>query len=343
MFEAGPDRERRDMTAERIHLSVIEARRLGERAMRGVGYDAEEARIVTDHVVDAALCGYEYSGLAKLLNIPEHRRFALPRTKMRLMHETPVSALYDGGNNVGMLAMYHAAKATIAKAEALGIAVVGVTNSWMSGRSAYFVEMIANAGLVAIHTAASGGAVAPLGGIKPVLGTNPIAFAIPGEDGPLILDMGTSAFMATELQLRVRLNQELPEGVAVDRDGNPTRDPAAAQAGALLPFGGHKGFGLGLVVQALGIVGGAGLVAGAEDGYLFIAFRPELLVPLDQVKREVAALIARVKAVPRAAGVAEIRIPGENSARNRERLAREGIDIDGLVYDALNRLAGDNR
>ena len=88
--------------------------------MRGIGYDEEEARIVTDHVLDAALCGYEYSGLAKLLNIPEHRRWALPRTPIRLMHETPVSALYDGGNNVGMLAMYHAASATIAKAAAHG-------------------------------------------------------------------------------------------------------------------------------------------------------------------------------------------------------------------------------
>jgi LDH2 family malate/lactate/ureidoglycolate dehydrogenase len=330
------------MTQKRIHLSVDEARELGERALQGVGYDPEEARIVTDHVIDAALCGYEYSGLAKLLNIPEHRRFAMPRTPVRLLHETALSALYDGGNNVGMLAMYHAAKATIAKAEALGIAVVGVTNSWMSGRSAYFVEMIANAGLVAIHTAASGGAVAPLGGIRPVLGTNPIAFAVPTEDGPLILDMGTSAFMATELQLRVRLKQELPEGVAIDRDGNPTRDPAEAQAGALLPFAGHKGFGLGLIVQALGIVGGAGMVPDAQDGYLFVAFRPDLLVPLDRVRREVSALIARVKAVPRAAGVAEIRIPGENSSRNRERLKREGIDIDGLVYDSLTRLAGTN-
>lgn len=334
------------MPSERIHLSVDEARALGERALRGIGYDAEEARIVTDHVIDAALCGYEYSGLAKLLNIPEHRRFASPRRPVTLLHETPVSALYDGGNNVGMLAMYHAAQATIAKAAAPGIAVVGVTNSWMSGRSAYFVEMIARAGLVAIHTAASGAAVAPLGGIRPVLGTNPIAFAVPGEDGPLILDMGTSAFMATELQLRVRRNEALPEGVAVDRDGRPTRDPAAARAGALLPFGGskdgHKGFGLGLIVQALGIVGGAGMIAGADDGYLFIAFRPDLLVPLDHVKREVAALIARVKSVPRAAGIAEIRIPGENSARSRERLKRDGIDIDGLVYDALNRLAGNN-
>ncbi len=335
------------MPSARIHLSVDDARRLGEGALQGIGYDHDEARIVTDHVLDAALCGYEYSGLAKLLNIPEHKRFALPRGPVRIMHETAVSALYDGGNNVGMLAMYHAANATIAKAAAHGIAVVGITNSWMSGRSAYFVEMIARADLVAIHTASSGGAVAPLGGIKPALGTNPIAFAVPTANGPLILDMGTSAFMATELQLRVRLNQELPEGVAIDRDGRPTRDPAKARDGALLPFGGHrdahKGFGLGLIVQAFGVLGGAGMVAGAEDGYLFIAFRPDLLVPLDEVKREVSALIARVKAIPRAEGVAEIRIPGENSARSRARLAHEGIEIDGLVHDALHRLAGKNR
>jgi LDH2 family malate/lactate/ureidoglycolate dehydrogenase len=328
------------MTADRVHLSVDEARLLGESALRGIGYDDGEAAIVTDHVIDAALCGYEYSGLAKLLNVPEHRRFALPRGPIRLIRETEVSALYDGGNNVGMLACYHAATATIEKAKAHGIALVGMTNTWMSGRNAYFVEMIAAAGYVAIHTASSGGAVAPLGGIKPVLGTNPIAFAVPTENGPLVLDMGTSAFMATELQLRVRRNEALPEGVAIDRDGKPTTDPAEAQAGALLPFAGYKGFGLGLVVQALGVLGGAGMVDGGQDGYLFIAFRPDLLIPLDQCKQEVSKLIARVKAVPRAPGVAEIRIPGENSARNRERLKHEGLDIDGLVYDALRRLAG---
>lgn len=328
------------MPTGRVHLSVDEARELGERALRGVGYDREEARIVADHVIDAALCGYEYSGLAKLLNVPEHRRFAEPRRPLRLLHETAVSALYDGGNNNGMLALYHVARATVAKAQTHGIALVGVTNTWMSGRNAYFVEMIAREGLVAIHTAASGGAVAPLGGIKPVLGTNPIAFAIPTEEGALVLDMGTSAFMATELQLRVRRNEALPPGVAIDRDGQPTTDPAAAQAGALLPFAGYKGFGLGLIVQALGVLGGAGLVAGAQDGYIFIAFRPDLLIPLERCKEEVSALIARVKAVPRAPGVAEIRIPGENSARSRERLLREGLDLDQLVYDELHRMAG---
>jgi LDH2 family malate/lactate/ureidoglycolate dehydrogenase len=329
-----------NMPADRIHLDVDEARALGESALRGIGYDAEDGRIIADHVIDAALCGYEYSGLAKILNIPEHRRFALPRQKMRVLHETPVSALYDGGNNVGMVAMYHAANAAIAKAEPHGISVIGVTNSWMSGRSAFFVEMIANAGLVAIHTASSGPTVAPYGGTKPVLGTNPIAFALPGENGPLVLDMGTSAFMATELQLRVRLNQPLPEGVGIDRDGRPTRDPAAVRDGALLPFGGHKGFGLGLIVQAFGLLGGAALVPGNDDGYVFIAFRPDLLVPLADLKRELAALIARVKAVPTQPGFAEIRIPGEQSGRNRARLARDGLTVDRLVYDRLTALAG---
>jgi len=330
------------MSSDRIHLGVDEARTLGERALRGIGYDAEEAHIIADHVIDAALCGYEYSGLAKILNIPEHPRFAQPRRPMTILHETEVSALYDGGNNNGMVAMYHAARAAIAKAAAHGIAIIGVTDSWMSGRSAYFVEMIARADLVAIHTASSGGAVAPHGGSRPVLGTNPIAFALPGDDGPLVLDMGTSAFMGTDLALRVRLGTPLPEGVAIDRDGNPTRDAKEARDGALLPFGGHKGFGLGLIVQAFGLLGGAAAVADNDDGYIFIAFRPDLLVPLADLKRELAALIARVKAVPPLPGFTEIRIPGEQSAKNRARLTRAGIEIDSLVYDRLNALAGVN-
>jgi len=340
------------MASDRIHLSVEDARALGERALRGIGYDDEEARIIADHVIDAALCGYEYSGLAKILNIPEHPRFAQPRRPITIVHETEVSALYDGGNNNGMVAMYHAANAAIAKAAAHGISVIGVSDSWMSGRSAYFVEMIARAGLVAIHTASSGGAVAPHGGSQPVLGTNPIAFALPGADGPLVLDMGTSAFMGTDLALRVRLGTPLPEGVAIDRDGNPTRDAKAARDGALLPFGGHKGFGLGLIVAAFGLLGGGALGTdqndegqndgGKRDGYVFIAFRPDLLVPLADLERELAALIARVKAVPPLPGFSEIRIPGEQSAKNRARLAREGLDIDRLVLDRLTALAGIN-
>ena len=192
------------MALERTHLSVVEARELAEGALRGIGYDEEAARIIADHVIDAALCGYEYSGLPKILNLPESASFKLPRRPMKVLRETDVSAAYDGGNNVGMLALFHAAEATIRKAQAHGMALVSVNDAWMSGRSAYFVEMIAKAGLVAIHTAASSRLVAPPGGIEAVLGTNPVAIAIPSSRGPIVLDIGTSAFMMTELMLRER-------------------------------------------------------------------------------------------------------------------------------------------
>ena len=323
---------------DRIRLSVGEAREHSEGALRGIGYDAEEARIIADHVIDAALCGYEYSGLAKILNIPEHRRFARPRYPMKVLRETTVSTLYDGGNNVGMLVMFHAARAVIEKANAQGIAVVGVTNSWMSGRSAYYVEMIAKANLVGIHTASSARSVAPFGGSRAALGTNPIAFGMPSSRGPVVLDMGTSAFMGTDLAYRARLGQLLPEGVAIDAEGLPTRDPELARLGALLPFGGYKGFGLAFIVQAFGVLAGSALDPDKDDGYLFVVFRPDLLVGLDDFKQQVTELIDRIKATPRQPGVDEIRIPGERAFRAREKAVREGIEIDRTVFDALAAL-----
>jgi len=192
---------------------------------------------------------------------------------MKVLRETEVSLAFDGGNNVGMLALFHAAEATIKKTAAHGVALVSVTDAWMSGRGAYYVEMIAKHGLVAIYTAASSPLVAPPGGIRPALGTNPIAIAVPSSRGPIVLDMGTSAYMMTEVMLRERLGELLPDGVALGPGGEPTRDPTAARRGALLPFGGYKGFGLALMMQALGLLAGSGLDVESEYGYLFAAFR----------------------------------------------------------------------
>ncbi|HEY2248280.1 MAG TPA: Ldh family oxidoreductase [Bradyrhizobium sp.] len=321
------------MTPARINLSVVDARDLAEGALRGLGFADSEARIVADHVVDAALCGYEYSGLAKILNIPESAHFKRPRRPLTVLRETDVSLAFDGGNNVGMLALFYAAEAAIRKATAHGIALVSVTDAWMSGRSAYFVEMIARAGLVAIHTAASGPMVAPPGGARAVLGTNPIAIAIPSSREPVVLDIGTSATMMTDLMLRERLGELLPEGVAIGPSGEPTREPALARRGALLPFGDYKGFGLALMIQALGLLGGA--EQDGDPGYLFIAFRPDLFGPEDAFRSRVSQLIEHIKATPRQAGVEEIRIPSERAFRTRARLLPEGLTIDRLVFDAL--------
>ena len=316
-------------TTERVRLSVGEARALSERAMRGIGYDPEEARILADHVIDAALCGYEYSGLPKLLNVADHPRFKAGRAPMRVLRETSVSVLFDGGNQNGMLGMYHATRTVIERAASHGVALVGVDNIWMSGRSAYYVEMVARAGLIGIHTVAAPPLVAPPGGAKAALGTNPIAFGFPMEGDPLVIDLGTSALMGTDLQFRQRLGIPLPEGVAIDEHGRPTTSAEAARRGAILPFGGHNGYALALAMHALGV--------SAE--YLFIAFKPDLFMPLEDYRRALATEIARIKATSRQEGVDEISMPGERAYRARARLTREGIEIDRRIHDALFRLA----
>jgi len=322
-----------EMDGDRVKLTAAEAQALAEETLRRTGYDAEEARIIADHCVDAALCGYEYSGLPKILNVVEHRQLREPRRPMRPLRETPLSVLFDGGNNNGMVAMYRATQVAIEKAREHGMSVVGVNNSWVSGRSAHYVEMVARAGLIGMHTVSSRIHVAAPGSKDPATGTNPLAFAFPTLDDPFIVDIGTSAFMGTDLIFQERRNAVLPEGVAIDRDGELTRDPA--QVHALLPFGGYKGFALALSMQAFGILAGSGLGDDKTYGYLVMAIKPDMMVPLDDFRRDMSAMLARVKATARQPGVDEIRIPSERSFRERARALREGIEIDRKIYEAL--------
>lgn len=333
--------------AKTITLTEAEATELGHRALQYIGFTAEEASVITASHIDAELCGYPALGLARILTISEHVNFKKPRTAIRIEHETPVSARMDGGNYPGFYAVYRAMEAAITKAKAHRFAVVGMHNSWLSGRSAYYVEHIARAGFAGVHFACSGGVVAPLGGREAMLGTNPMAFGLPGEPHPLVLDMATSATNNGDVILAKRLSQLLPEGVAIDSAGNPTRDPAAALAGSILTFGGHKGFGLSLMTQAMGLLAGTPLTNGksADFGFLFIVFDPELLMPLPQFKQYLSTLLADIKATPKQPGVDEIRIPGERAFVERERRRQRGtgITLDQRIYDGLNALCMNNR
>jgi LDH2 family malate/lactate/ureidoglycolate dehydrogenase len=330
-------------TDGRVRLGAAEAQRLGEAAMRGAGYDQDDARIITDHVVDAALCGYEYSGLPKLLNVVDSPKFRLPRRPITLTRDAGATALLDGGNQVGMVTAYHAAKLAIERGQAHGLAVISLANTWTTGRSAYFCEMIAKAGLIVMHSVAIEPGVAPFGGARPALGTNPIAFGFPTQGEPLVIDIGTSAFMASNLQYRARVGMPIPAGVALGPKGDPTTDAGEALLGTLLPFGGpesgYKGFGLALAMDALGALTAGARPAGALDGHIFIAIKPDAFLPLDDYRREISQRIATIKATPRQEGVDEIRMPGERSHQTRARLLQDGIEIDVKIHSALERLA----
>jgi LDH2 family malate/lactate/ureidoglycolate dehydrogenase len=324
------DRDRPDG----VRLSVTEAHALGEAALQRIGYPADEAAIITDQLIDNALCGYRFASLPRILAIAADEKTGRPRTAVRVVRETPVAALVDGGNKVGYVAAYRGAEIAISKALANGIAVVGVHNSYYSGRNAYYVELMVRAGLVGIHTASAKPHVLPPGGRKPALGTNPISIGFPSTNGPVIYDIGTASLMWGEVLLMARLGEALPEGVGFDADGNPTRDAAAvAHDGSVTAFGGHKGFGLSFAIQALGLLAGA---APQDYGFLFIAIDPAMLV--QDFPARMAELVACIKSTPRQPGVEEIRIPSERAFRERDQRRREGIVLDRKVVDALNAL-----
>lgn len=323
---------------KRQHLTVEAAYTLSVNALLGIGHDVRQAETLAGHMLDAALCGYEYSGLPKILNLADYQEKHLPTGPIRTIHETPLSIMQDACGHNGMLAIQQATEQAINKARDNGFAVAGVFNSWMSGRSAYYVEQIARAGLIGIHTISSRPQVAPPGAAEAALGTNPIAFGFPTETDPLIIDIGTSSIMFTDLALKARRGQMLAEGLAIDSEGRPTQDPIAASEGAALPFGGYKGFALALAMNALGVFAGSG--HGAEGaGYLIMAMRPDLMIPLEQYKADLSANLARIKSVRRQPGVDEIRLPSERAFAQRRISLQKGIEIDQHVYDALQKLA----
>jgi len=327
-------------TGDRITLSAAEAAALAEGGLQRIGHGEDAARVIAAHLVESELMGYPALGLTRVLTIAEHPRTKEPRKPVTVVHETPVSARLDCGNHVGMYAIRRAAEVAIAKARAGGFALVGAHNTYLSGRNAYYLDLIARAGFVGLHLASGQPVVAPLGGAGPAFGTNPIGFGIPREPHPVVFDIGTAAANHGDLVLASRLGRVLPEGVAIDAGGRPTRDPVAALTGAILPFGGHRGSALSFTIQALGLLGGAAFTRGKvqDYGYLFVVFDPGLLMPAAEFRRQLDELIVRVKATPRQAGVADIRIPSERSYAERERRLVDGIAVERVIYERIGAL-----
>ncbi|MGE5522085.1 MAG: Ldh family oxidoreductase [Rhodospirillaceae bacterium] len=328
-------------TAETVRLTVAQAETLAHTALQRIGFDADEARVIAAHLIDAALCGYRFAGLPRILTIAEDPRTREPHHAPRILHETDVSAMMDGGNYVGYYSVYQATQVAIEKARKHGFSIVGMNNSHLSGRNSYYLELIARAGFAGIHLASAPPVVVPLGGRKPALGTNPIALGVPGDPHPLIFDMGTAALMRGEVILRKRTGTPLPDGAGIDASGKETHDAAAVlDGGGILPFGGYKGFGLSVVIQAMCLMAGAALPRGKVQDYafLFVVFDPGLLMPREEFARQLEQLKAAIKGVPRQPGCDDIRLPSERAFREREQRRREGIVIDRKVHDAIAAL-----
>ena len=317
------------------------------------GCDPETARLTTDMLIEAELRGHSTHGMLRVPTMVqriESQRID-PRAKPEVVLERAATALVDAQRALGPVGVTYGANLAVEKAKRSGSCTVGVVNADHIGLAGYYADQIARAGCVGILCGVTMPLVHPLGGLDRILGTNPMAIAVPtnGAD-PILLDFATSAIaMGTVLEAQIT-GDPIPEGGAIGPDGRPTTDANAVRQGALSPFGGHKGYGLCLMIglmagPLLGAKVGQPLGEAVRAGYydkgeLIIAIDPEAFGDPAIFRTAVESHVAELRGTTPIAASAPVRVPGERSFAERQRRLQDGIPVDSQVWSQLVALAG---
>jgi len=328
---------------------------IGQALFEAAGAPPEEAATVMRHIIAANLAGHDSHGVIQIPTYIERIKVGhiVPGAPWTIVQESPTTTVVDGHWGFGYVVNERAMRLTIEKAEKSNVAAATVFRQGHIGRVASYTLMAAKAGMIGIATADSGRspkAVAPFGGREARLGTNPISIAMPSDlDGPLYLDMATSAAAAGKIALAVARNQPVPDGWVIGKDGRPTNDPRQLrQGGALLPLGGpeggYKGTGLAVMVEILcGLLTGLGF--GVEptgrhnDGCFMAVFNVAAFRPPAEFKKEVGEFAAYLKATPPAEGSSGVLYPGEIEYMREQDRRRNGIEVEDSTWYKLRELA----
>jgi LDH2 family malate/lactate/ureidoglycolate dehydrogenase len=327
-----------------MKLPVAEATSLAVQVLTRYGMSQHCAAMTADHLVDAALAGHEFASLARLPFLAKQLHGRTPAGEITVERETLTAALIDGRDNIGYAVSVIAMDKAIEICKKSGMAMVSAKNTWASGRLAYYVERAARQGLIGIHAVNGPARTAPFGGRDTLLGANPIAFAFPSNDEPVIIDMSMSAITHGGAHLAKAKGEKLAPGVAIDSDGHPTRDPDAALRGAFRTWGEHRGYGISLAVQMLGMLAGSGPVVRDEHHYglCFIVIDPATVLPGGDYPNRISELRQIIHASRPAPGFAKVRMPGECSQAQQRQAKQAGVDatiqVDDAVYESVRKL-----
>ena len=330
--------------ARMTNLAIGDARALCVQAMVAIGHAPTEAVIIADHLIDCELRGLSFGGLARALSIADRvQQYGLSIKPITITQQTAVSAHLDGGDQVGYVVGQKVTELAIEKARTGGIAVVGANETWYTGMFSYYLEQVTKAGFAGLIAGSGGQFVAPAGGTQGRFGTNPIAFGFPTVGTPIIWDIGTSSIMLGEVILAMREGRPLGEGLAYDASGASTSDPTAAlDGGAVSVWGGHKGSGLAMVVQLLGMLcGAAAAPAGLRDcGFFMLVFNPALIDPANDFAERAADYADSLRATRPVDLTDPVRVPFDRSTAVRAQQLESGtIEVSDAVHQALLAVA----
>jgi LDH2 family malate/lactate/ureidoglycolate dehydrogenase len=275
------------------------------------------------------------------------------RPAIRLTEERASTALVDGDNGMGHLAMNLAAETAIAKARKTGVGWVGARMSNHAGPAALYAMMPLAHDMIGLYFAVgSNNHLPPWGGTESLLGTNPIAVAVPAMDEPpVVMDMSPTVAAYGKVRLKAARGEEMPVGWMIDRQGKPLTDPKRADEGSLLPIGDYKGYALSLIIGLLAgplnrAAFGPEIVellkkpdAATNTGQSVVALSVEAFAPVAEFKRQVDAMVRTIRGSPRLPGVERIWLPGEQSHTKRLDRLQYGIPVPPPLRKSLDELA----
>lgn len=355
------------MAEQNVRVPVDKLVQFMVAALEKMGAPSDDAKIITDVLITSDLWGVRSHGVAHLKMYHERMKkgLQLPSTKWQVVKDSQATAVIDGGNGMGMVVGYHAMKLAIEKARQYGLGAVAVRNSSHYGVAGYYPLMAAKEGLVGMSVTNAHPSTAPTFGVKPMLGTNPIAVAAPTDEPfPYMYDAATSIVPRGKIEVAARAGKPIPEGWVINQDGISATDSSKMieemNEGkvALLPVGGlgeltggHKGYGLATMVEIFSAAFQDGTYLwGLTDtdaegkpqflriGHFFLAIDIEHFIPLDVFKKISGSMMRELRESPKAPGQARIYTAGEKEYYSAKRIQAEGVEIPPGVQKALKSL-----
>lgn len=344
---------------------IIHAARLRafmERAFAGEGFAPEDAQAIADVLMQADLFGIESHGAQRMMYY--HRNIASGSVqvdaKPQTLRETPVSALIDGRFAMGQLVGTYAMRKAIDKAKRSGVGMVAVRNSSHYGIAGYYTLMAAREGLASFSMTNTGPIMVPTFGREMMLGTNPLAFCMPADPVPFWFDASTTVVTLGKVEVYNKRGKPMPEGWTIDAKGDVCQDAfkmnasiLAGEMGGILPLGGagemnggHKGYGLGVMVEALTGVLAQGLLApqmqgahGDHTSHFFMAFDPGMFGEPDEIRAGMSRYLAMLRQSAKMPGQTRIYTAGEKAFEAQEKRLREGIPVEENTMTELGQIA----
>lgn len=325
------------------------------RALEKLGLPTADAVTVAGLMVEADLLGYDTHGVFRLRQYVNRLRDGgcNPVARPQILQQTAATALIDGDNGMGHLAMDMACRLAIEKAQSAGMAWVGVRGSNHAGPAALYVRPQAQADMIGLCAAVgSANHVAPFGGTDLLLGTNPIAISAPsGGEDPFVLDMATTVAAVGKIKALEQRGELMPEGWMVGRDGKPLTDPAQRDEGFLLPIGGAKGYGLAMAIGLMaGVLNGAAFGAdvvnftsdttsATNTGQFVAAINIAAFGSADAFHATAARVFEDMRASSPLPEHDPVRVPGDGREAGRARRLSEGIALHPALRAELGRIA----